>query len=729
MSPRNIALTLATWITLPGLMFSSCVAYAQQANMNPDIQTNRPAQTLDRMVVTATPTQTPSFNMPASIDWLDGGRMREGRLQVNLSESLAAVPGIMAQNRQNYAQDLQISVRGFGARSTFGVRGVRFYVDGIPATMPDGQGQVSNIDLASVGHMEVLRGPFSALYGNSSGGVVQVFTEDIPEAGTTQFTPSFAAGSEGVSRMGLKLKGASESAGYLFSTSHFETDGYRNHSAAKRDLANAKVSIKVDPNSQVTLIGNYVNLPKADDPLGLTRSQFNGDPRSVDASALQFNTRKNLTQTQGGAIYERKLDDVNSLRGMIYAGSRSTQQYQSIPVATQLAATSPGGVIDLKRNYAGSDLRWVHEVSFGEQHISLSAGLNFDALDEDRIGYQNFSGSGANQQLGVQGALRRDEDNRVHDFDQYLQLAWKFDPQWSTNFGLRHSHIQFDSQDHYITAGNPNDSGHIQYSATLPVFGLMFAANEQLHAYVTAGRGFETPTLNELAYSPSGKTGLNLTLQPARSNNVEVGFKARLASDLRINTAMFETRTKNEIVTLSNQGGRSTFINAGETRRRGLEFSLEQNWSHNWRSSMAYTWLDATYSTPFRTCTATPCATPTTLIVSGSRIPGVARKVLYGELAWEPPLGWRSALELRAASRIAVNDLNSDAASGYATTNVSLGYVTALAGWNINTYGRVDNIFDRKYAGSVIVNEGNGRYFEPAQGRNFLIGASAAYAF
>src|SRR3954468_2038786 len=206
-----------------GLLTLPCCVFAQT-------ESREATSRLGPVVVTATRTEALPFDVPASIDRIDGPGIRDSRLQVNISESLGGVPGLLARDRQNYAQDVQISVRGFGARSTFGIRGVRLYVDGIPATLPDGQGQLSNVDLGSADRIEVLRGPFSALYGNSSGGVIQVFTEEGTSPPT--FTTSLTGGSDGTVRLGIKASGASGSFGYLVSASEFSTDGYREHSAA-----------------------------------------------------------------------------------------------------------------------------------------------------------------------------------------------------------------------------------------------------------------------------------------------------------------------------------------------------------------------------------------------------------------------------------------------------------------------------------------------------------------
>lgn len=687
----------------------------------------------DPVVVTATRVEADPFNVPASIDTIDGDQIRAGRLQVNLSESLGVVPGLALQNRQNYAQDLQLSIRGFGARSSFGIRGVRLYVDGIPATQPDGQGQLTNIDLASIDRIEVLRGPFSALYGNSSGGVVQAFTER--GGGAIRIVPSYATGSDGTLRVGLKASGAigsERNADYVVSTNHFETDGSREHSAARRDLANAKLTFDDRDGTTLTVIVNNVDLPYAQDPLGLTRAQFAQSPRSADASALQFDTRKTFSQTQVGAIVEHTISPDDRVRLLIYGGTRQTQQYQAIPVAAQLPVTSPGGVIGLDRRYGGFDLRLTHRLQLLDQPATLIAGVADDRLAEHRRGYENFSGPTSARMLGVQGNLRRDEDNHVNNIDEYLQASWQFAPRWTLDAGVRHSLVRFASRDRYIvttaTGTNPDDSGGVRYQATLPVAGLLYALSPALHLYATAGRGFETPTLNELSYRPSGATGLNLALKPARSDSVEVGVKGRFAlprdTTLRTTLAVFETRTQDEIVTLSNIGGRATYTNAGRTQRRGVETSADWRFAPDWSLQAAWTVLDARYRDAFTTCNASPCITPTVLVPVGDRIPGVAANNAYAELVYGAEQGWRAGLEGRVSGKVYVDDANSDAAPRYAVANARVGYLWRGARWSVEGFVRVDNLTDRRYAGSVIVNEGNGRFFEPAQGRTVLVGVT-----
>jgi len=710
--------------TAPRLVHVLCWLGAPAAVLaqSTDSPSPAPVATLPPVVVTATRTETPAFDVPAAISRVDGEDVRNGRAQVNISESLGSVPGLLARDRQNYAQDVQISVRGFGARSTFGIRGVRLYVDGIPATLPDGQGQISNVELGSVGRIEVLRGPFSALYGNSSGGVIQVFTEDGQGAPRLGF--EVAGGSDGLLRIATQASGSEGSFAYRMGASRFETDGYRDHSETRRNLGNAKLSFKPDDEGKLTLVVNSMSLPEAQDPLGLPRPTYQTNPRSVDTSATDYNTRKTVDQTQGGLTYERRIDAGNSLQVMTYKGQRSTVQFQSIPNTAQGSPLHPGGVISLAREYEGADLRWTWKAQNLGTPLSVVAGLAGDWLHERRQGYQNFIGA----TLGVQGALRRNEANDVTSFDQYVQANWQPTPQWTLNAGLRHSKVRFKSTDDYIVGTNPDDSGGANYRATLPVLGVLYAVNESVHVYATAGRGFETPTLNELAYRPNGATGLNFTLQPARSKSIEAGVKTRLANYGEASLAVFETRTENEIVTLTNTSGRSTFQNAGATRRTGLELGWSAQWQ-DWQPQLAATLLNARYKDGFITCTAAPCATPNQTVAAGNRIPGVARTTLFAGLNYAPAQGLRGGVDVRRIGAVYVNDLNNDAAEAYTVASAHVGYRTVLGRWDLGAFARVDNLFDRAYAGSVIVNESNSRFFEPAPGRTWLAGVSAGYRF
>ncbi|MBW8833809.1 MAG: TonB-dependent receptor, partial [Burkholderia sp.] len=508
----------------------------------------------DVVVVTATRAPHSVLEVPASIDRVDGREIREDRQQVNLSESLGRVPGIAVLNRQNYAQDLQVQSRGFGARSTFGVRGIRLIADGIPATMPDGQGQAATFSLSSADHIEVLRGPFSVLYGNSAGGVIAVETMDAPSEPTLEADLLF--GSYRTWRAGLRFGGQFGALNALGDLSRFETDGYRQHSAALRDQLNAK--FKVD---SFTVVANSLRQPDTQDPLGLTRAQFEQDPRQATPQAIQFNTKKTISHDQVGGTFRHEIG-IGRVEAMAYAGERSVEQFLAIPVATQLGPTHSGGVVDLDRNFGGGALRWFSR----PDAVRLSAGAEYDVMYERRRGYINNN--------GVVGALKRDEDNTVTSTAIYAQGEWEFVRRWTLHAGARYTRVNFDSSDYFITPGNPNDSGSRSYQAATPVAGLLFRPSETLSVYGNLGRGFETPTFVELAYRRNG-SGLNFDLNASNSTHAELGVKSVFPGRASVNAAVFKVVTQNEIVVDTNSGGRAIFKNAGHTDRKGFELGAQ----------------------------------------------------------------------------------------------------------------------------------------------------------
>lgn len=687
---------------------------------------------LESVVITATRIAENSQDLPVSIDRIDSKTIRRGQLQVNLSESLMTVPGVSAQSRQNYAQDLQLSVRGFGARSSFGVRGVRLYSDGIPGTMPDGQGQFSQFDLSSADHIEVLRGPFSALYGNSSGGVIAVFTEDAKPGYLVGGTAEY--GSFNMQRYALKTTGDNGVVNYVVDASHFQTDGYRVHSDAERNLFNAKVSGNLSDSSKLTVVANAVQTPFVQDPLGLTRAQLAADPTQAGASAISYNTRKSLAQQQLGAVYDDKLSAADDFVASVYTGHRTTTQFQAIPQATQQAAPLyPGGVIDLDRGYWGADLHISDQRSPGGMPLLLVGGVNYDDLAELRKGYLNYTGT----QLGVEGALRRDEANHVYDFDQYLQAQWDPADHWRLVAGVRNSLIDVNSRGH-LALLDAADS-EVRYSAVNPVAGVTYRITPVFNVYGSYGKGFETPTLNDLAYrSVDGSLpGLNLGLKPARSDNYEAGIKT--GNDfLHANLAAFFIKTVDELAVLQNSGGRTVDQNIGETTRRGLEVAFDAKWADGFSSQLAYTYIKAVVAQAYFTCVAAPCnplSTPNGVlppnylpVAAGKFLPAVARNALYLGLTWSyAPTGFSTTLELLDRSSIYADDRNTAAAAGYWESNLRAGFVQQTAHWRLSEFGRIDNLANRAYVGSVIVNETNSRFFEPAPGRTAYVMFNAAW--
>lgn len=669
--------------------------------------TSYAAEPLESVVVTATRTQQPSFQAPAAIDAVQGNTLRENKLRVNLSESLGRVPGLVVQNRQNYAQDLQVSSRGFGARASFGVRGVRLIQDGIPLTMPDGQGQTGLFDLDGAERVEVLRGPFAALYGNSSGGVVQIVSVDRIEE--PSFELSTTVGEDGFVRYGSQFGARVGSVDISGNLSRFETDGYRDHSEARRDVANLRVRHSPDDRSSLTVIVNALDQPDTQDPLGLTREQLEEDPTQAGGNAVAMNTRKSIRHVQGGAAYERQLTDADRVRVMGYFGDRDLTQYLANPSA---ALTGSGGVVDLARKFGGGGLQWDHEGTLLGGQYELTFGVEYDRMEERRRGFVNVA--------GVRGDLRRDEDDTVYSINQYAIAQWRPAPRWVVSGGVRHSEVKFEVDDNFVVGINPDDSGRLSYDSTQPVFGVLFEATSTINVFAAAGRAFETPTFAELAYRPDGSGGLNFDLDAAISTNYEAGVKALLGNGGRLTATLFRSETTDDIVTgPSPFPGRNTFVNAAETRREGAELAAQWVTKNGFDVGVAYTYTRARFE-DFVNFEGED--------LSGRDLPGVPAQSLYADVSWHhAPSGIWTGLEARWSDEVFVNDANSDAAESYTVFNWHAGLRRRLGDWDLHGFVRVDNVFDEDYVGSVVVNGANDRFFEPAPGRTMYVGATVGF--
>ncbi|QVR68615.1 TonB-dependent receptor [Acinetobacter sp. BHS4] len=685
---------------------------------------------LPTLHVEATRTDTTYLQTPASVFRIDAPQV-DTSSQVNLTEVVKGVPSLQIRNRENYAQDLQLSMRGFGARSTFGVRGIRLYVDGIPATMPDGQGQTSNIDLSSLDHVEVLTGPFSSLYGNSSGGTILTSTKE--GQGKDSIELSYSGGSHDKSRAGLVLQGGAKGANepsYVISSSYFDTDGYREHSGAEKVLNNAKLSWNLDDGSKINWITNYVKI-HADDPQGLTHDQWNANPKQQVPFLKQFNVRKDIEQTQTGVTWSKPINDKNELYAMAYLGNRQVTQYQSIPkgevkleegkpiYSGQASPKHAGGVIDFERNYYGADFRWTGKELL--PNTTLSVGVALDIMDEERKGFENFN---VNNVYGVIGNLRRDEDNTLWNIDPYLQASWQFLPTWRLDTGVRYSNVHYKSKDHFTSGPdqygtvNGDDSGKTNYDKVLPSAALSWQILPELMAYVSYAKGFETPTFTEMAYRLDEESGFNFNLTASTSDTYETGLKSQnQLGDFTL--AVFQTKTKDDIVSAGNSNGRSTFRNADKTLREGVEFAWNKKLWRDLTATASYTYLDATFAADI------PAYRDIAQIPSGNNIPGIAKNQAYASLAWQPSHGLYGGVDVQYMDKVYVNDTNSDAAPSYSVTSANVGYAWVMGDWKVNSFARVDNLFDKNYAGSVIVNDSTkpvGRYFEPADGRNWSAG-------
>lgn len=731
---RTLHLALAGALTIP--MVSHADSITQDGANNADRLQLAP------MVVTATRVEQNSFDLPVSIDVIDGDTLREGQLQVNLSENAARVPGVVINNRNNPAQDLAIQIRGFGARSAFGVRGVRLYADGIPMTMPDGQGQTGTFNLDTAKSVEFLRGSFSALYGNSSGGVVQILTQDGAADPTLSAGVTF--GSYNTRRGSLTFGDDRDGFNYIINGSSYRTDGYRDHAVARRDTVHGKLKARISDATTLTLVATALDQPDNEDPQGLTPEEYLANRKQASPAALTFNTRVTRRHEQVGATLEHLFTADDTLRLTGYLGRRQNEQFLSTTVGAQTGnALNGGGVSTIDRDFGGVDLRWSHVGKLGALPYSITAGINYDQMNDERTGYENFAGGAGNtcgvagRICGVKGALRRDEDNDLFSFDQYLQASVDLHPRWTVSGGLRHSKVSFKAKDRYIVGANGDDSGSVTYTETTPVAGVVFRATDSINLYANAGKSFETPTFVELSYSAAG-SGLNFGLQPAKSRQYEIGAKAALGSNTIANISLFKIDTDNEIVVFQQAGGRTVYQNVPNTERKGIELALDSQPGMGLGFHLAYTLLDAKFTAPFQACNIPGGAGTTTCnagtletITAGGEIPGTYNRTLYGEASWKhQPSGFSTAIEARNFSKTYVNFDKTDGYAGsYTIFNWRGGFKQQLKNWSVQEFLRVENLFDRDYIGSVRVADLQRKFFESAPGRNWLLGLNAEYKF
>jgi len=665
------------------------------------------AQTLDGVVVSASRTEQRSFDASAAIQSVDRETIQEAGPQVNLSETLNRVPGLTILNRQNYAQDLQVSIRGFGARTAFGIRGIRLLIDGIPATTPDGQGQGSSISLPSTERIEVLRGPLAQLYGNSAGGVIQAFTREAPE--TPEFMYQYYAGSYGMHRNDWQYAGKNGGVGIVADYSTFDTSGYRDNSATQRKQFNGKLSFGPDEKTRVNVVFNQFDMPVAQDAAGLTATQLAANPQQAGTSTVATRTRKIVLQNQVGSTLTHQLDNDSAITARAYYGTRDNTQYQS------------GNTwIGLNRAYYGVGLQYNAQANWGSTPVRWSTGYEFDRSREYRQG-----GVAANGEKS--GSPTRREDNQAENSDLFIQSTFLATDKVSYTLGARNSTVRFVSDDYYITSSNGDGSGNVSYSAFSPVMGVTYHATDNLNLYANYGRGFETPTLAEAAYTSTtiANSSFNTTLNAARSQHYEVGAKWLPSKASRLDATFYQINTTDEVVILSSSGGITTYKNAPGTTRTGLELSSYNLLTDHWRANVAVSWIDAVYAQSF-TSGSTPVA-------NGNKLPGIPQHFLFSELVWSSQaapapkvrtLGTTAGVEMISAGRLYADDTNNNSADGYTVLNLKASHAWQAGKGRVTAYARVDNVTDQKYVGSVIVNQSSSQFFEPAPGVNYTVGLS-----
>jgi iron complex outermembrane receptor protein len=661
-----------------------------------------PTPVLEEIVVTATRIPTDLVYLPFAVGSVAQGAIQRGRQQLGLDEALATIPGLFFQNRYNFAQDLRIAIRGFGARANFGIRGIRIYADDIPQTLPDGQGSVDAIDLGSAEQIEVIRGPFSAVYGAASGGVINIRTEDGPA--DPFLSARMNAGSYGFFQGQVKTGGQSGKLNWLANFSLTNLDGYRDHSRYENRLLNSKFRYAFDENTELTVVFNAVNSPVADDPGGLTTREVEANRRQAAPRNLLFNAGESLDQQSLGLAFRRQNGDGQELMLRAYTVSRDFSNL----LPFDINSNGQGGNVELDRKVYGIGGNYGWNFDLVGMENQLIVGLDYDAQRDHRTRFAN--------DLGVTGELTTDQDEDVTTTGVYLQDVLSLSDSVSLTLGGR-----FDWVDYRVTdrTGAPG-SGDRDFNQFSPVAGVNWAIRQAINLYANVSTSFDPPATTELA-NPDGPTGFNQNLDPQTATNYELGLKGLLTARFRYELALFHIDVKDEIVPFELEGsGQSFFENAGSSTRNGVETSLTAELAKGLTGTASYTWSDFTFDRFSGLDGA---------VYDGNRIPGVPEHLLNLDLTWSHDSGLYAGWDLLYVGHFYADNANEVETGDYFVSNLRLGYRWAGQNWQIEPFAGINNLFDEKYNGNIRLNATFGRYYEPDPERNFFAGVLLRHGF
>ena len=647
------------------------------------------------------------LDLPFAVSVQAPDSSRPGQRHLSLDETLALIPGLSVSNRNNPSQDPRISIRGFGARSAFGVRGIRVLRDGIPLTLPDGQTPVDYLDLESVGRVEVMRGSASSLYGNAGGGVVDIRTSDplpVPISGEARLW----TGAFGTRRLVGKAGGMAEGLSYQANVARIESEGYREFSRQKTTNGFARMSLDAGGGSYA-LEWMGLNTPLAQNPGSLTRAQFDADPRMADPLSIRKGARKEVTQSQLGLTARHSLGRAE-VEGSAYAGTRSL--YNPLTF----------GIVDVGRAISGGDVRATLPVSlFGMGH-RLTGGTELQLQNDLRLNYTNCnnipppttSTATCPDPANERGSITLNQREIVSSVGSYVRDEMDVGDRYTLTGGARADAVRFEVKDRLIDANNPDDSGRRPLHAISPMVGLLARLSPLQSAYANISSAFETPTATELGNQPNGDAGINRDLKPQRSLTYEVGLKGVRTTGWQYNAAVFATRVKDELIPydIPASGGRRYFRNAGRTSRRGIELGtgvtagvIDLGGAYTYAN---YRFVDFTVDTAH---------------YAGNRIPGIPRQTLQASAAVRSAVGTFVG-EATFADRTFVNDANSESSPGYGIVNARLVSVASMGLSAAEVTLGAQNIFNRRYVSSVNVNAAGGKFYEPGSQRSVYVGVS-----
>jgi len=653
---------------------------------------------LDSITINATRVDKNTAEIPAAISVIGQDEIQLGSEQLSLGESLGRVPGLFLLNRYNFAQDLRASIRGFGARSSFGIRGIKIIVDGIPETLPDGQGSVDGIDIGSARQINVIRGPASSLYGNASGGAILIETERGPAIPFVEMRST--VGEFNFDKLQLKAGGEVDDLNYLLNLSDTSIDGFREHSEFENTQLNGRFEYKVSNASSLLASVHHTDQPIANDPGGITAQDSNDYPTQARQQNLTFDAGEALTQTRVGLLYKTELNQGRNLEARIYNTVRGFEN--RLPFES-------GGAVKLDRSFFGGGIKTIIDGHLSDKKNRLLLGFDYDRQDDNRRRFDNIS--------GTVGRKVFDQNERVTATGIYLQNETRLSRTVEVIFGIRYDEVLFDVSDKFLSDGD--DSGKITLDEVSPMLGVSIKHGQNTHLYATISSAFETPTTTEFA-DPGGG-GFNQSLNPQQSTNYEIGIK-KLTASYRFEAALFHIKVDNELTSFEQvaQPGRTFFENTGSSTRDGLELSYSRAVIEGVGFSAAYTYSDFTFD---RFTNGNDDK------FDGKRIPGIPEDLLHFGLTWFGRSGFYARWDTAYTGELFADNVNVTRVGSSTVSDIRFGHNGFYQDWEISTFVGANNLFDEYYYSNIRINAFGGRYFESAPEQNAFIGITIRKRF
>ena len=648
--------------------------------------------------VNATRVEKNIIDIPASISHIGQEKIQLGTEQVGLDESMRQVPGAFFLNRYNYAQDLRVSIRGFGARSNFGIRGIKIVVDGIPETLPDGQGSIDGVDIGSIYKINVIRGPSSSLYGNASGGAILIETERGPELPFIELRNTY--GDFNLNKQQFKIGGETENLNYLLNISNTSVDGYRDNSEFENKQFNGRFEYSLSDSSSIVSTVHHTDQPFANDPGGITAADVATNPRQARTQNLNYQAGEKVKQTRFGLIYKTQLDKSRNVEVRTYNTDRDFSN--KLPYQN-------GGIVNLDRSFYGGGLKYIEEGNLGKYQNRLLLGVDYDRQDDNRSRYNNL--------LGIKGAKTLQQNELITSLGTYFQNETKLNDIAEITLGVRHDDVAFDVTDKFLADGD--DSGKINLNQFSPMIGISLKASSNTNIYATVSKAFETPTTTEFA-NPSGG-GFNQAVKPQKSTNYEIGIK-KLSNKYSLEAAIFQINVRDELTPYedSEQPGRTFFTNAGSSDRYGLELTNIRRFYDQFEFSTTYTYSDFKFN-HFKDTSG--------IIHDGKRIPGIPKNLLNFNLSWSNDSGSYANLDTTFTGEFYADNGNQNKVNSYAVSNLRLGKNFIRNNLNVGFYFGINNIFNEQYNSNIRINASGNRYFEPAPKQNVFFGITVNKKF